>query len=297
MHGRTHCSLDGSSNAGALVVLVHGFSTCLDDMQFLADALVRRHSRRVLRFDLYGRGHSACDATPQTLAFFAGQLVELLYALGDIGALDLCGYSMGGAVCTQFAATHPHRVRTLTLIASAGSPCCRDTVLPRGRLPGTPVNAWLALACGPLRSLVGAVVARRLTDAEALVAEWARPTSPRAVAYAGRTAQRPASEAALGRSLGLSLAYIPWGEIAPLLDLVDEAGTPVCLVWGTEDAICPVSGCDFIRSRVKRARVVEVKGATHAVALEDAERIAGEMAEFHADPSGAPQITEDWTIM
>ena len=56
-HGRCHYLIDGRGNQGPLVVLVHGFVGSSSYLRFLARELAQ--TRRVLRFDLYGRGWSA----------------------------------------------------------------------------------------------------------------------------------------------------------------------------------------------------------------------------------------------
>ena len=106
--GSTWCCIDGDDNPGRLVVLVHGFSGSSGYFEFLAECLARSNGRRrVLRFDLYGRGGSSCTGAPHTPRLFAGQLAELLFALKEHGPIDLVGYSMGGAIAAQFAAAYP----------------------------------------------------------------------------------------------------------------------------------------------------------------------------------------------
>ena len=52
--------------AGPLVVLVHGFLGSTAYLRFLARELVGTHNRRVLRFDLMGRGPSCAKTCPAT---------------------------------------------------------------------------------------------------------------------------------------------------------------------------------------------------------------------------------------
>jgi hypothetical protein len=98
-HGDTYYVIEGRENGGALVVLVHGFLGSSSYLRYLAVELARR-GRRVLRFDLMGRGRTSFIGTPQTECALAGQLAELLFTLvGEgVGAedpIDLLGYSMG----------------------------------------------------------------------------------------------------------------------------------------------------------------------------------------------------------
>ena len=90
--GQVHYILEGPEDSeGAVVCLVHGFTGSHSYMKFLASELTKQ-GRRVLRFDLYGRGWSSCDGSPHTAKLFAGQLAELLYALDLHPPVHLVGY-------------------------------------------------------------------------------------------------------------------------------------------------------------------------------------------------------------
>ena len=114
-HGFTHYILEEPNQPETskvahlpLVVLVHGFVGSSSYFEYLKDELLLA-GRRVLRFDLYGRGHSdPCTHTPHTEMLFAGQLAELLFALGFNydEPIDVLGYSMGAVVAAKFAATY-----------------------------------------------------------------------------------------------------------------------------------------------------------------------------------------------
>jgi pimeloyl-ACP methyl ester carboxylesterase len=92
-HGKCHYILTGEHNPGPLVVLIHGFIGSSAYFKWLADHLVTKHNRRVLRYDNYGRGWSGCSGAPHTASLFAGQLAELLYTLNEAPSakIDLVG--------------------------------------------------------------------------------------------------------------------------------------------------------------------------------------------------------------
>ena len=73
----TPTCMQGQSNPGPLVVLVHGFVGSSSYFFWLAKCLVEKYGRRVLRFDNYGRGNSGCYGDPHTARLFAGQLAEV----------------------------------------------------------------------------------------------------------------------------------------------------------------------------------------------------------------------------
>jgi pimeloyl-ACP methyl ester carboxylesterase len=106
------------------VVLIHGFSMGCRIWKPIADALAQEGGRRVLTFDLFGRGYSDA-AYPCDLSLFTGQLTELLFSLEPIlgpGPYDILGTSMGGAIAINFANLYPHQVRQFVLLSPAGLP-------------------------------------------------------------------------------------------------------------------------------------------------------------------------------
>lgn len=124
--GRVHYELREPAEPSSLppVVLIHGFSMGCRIWKDVAEALVERGGRRVLTFDLFGRGYSDA-AFPCDLELFTGQLTELLFTLQPIlgaGPYDVLGTSMGGAIAIHFAHLFPHKVRQLVLLAPAGLP-------------------------------------------------------------------------------------------------------------------------------------------------------------------------------
>jgi pimeloyl-ACP methyl ester carboxylesterase len=72
---------------------------------------------RVTIWDLRGHGRSELAPSGYTTRDLAGDLEALMDALGTREA-HLVGHSFGGAVSLHFAALHPERVRSLTLIDS-----------------------------------------------------------------------------------------------------------------------------------------------------------------------------------
>jgi len=112
--GAVHYELAGPEN-GEVVVLVHGFSVpaYLWDPTF--EALIRA-GFRVLRFDLYGRGHSDRPDVDYTIPFFADQLGYLVDELGIVTPFNLVGLSMGGPVVTHFTNRNLQKVKRLVLV-------------------------------------------------------------------------------------------------------------------------------------------------------------------------------------
>ncbi|HEY0142484.1 MAG TPA: alpha/beta fold hydrolase, partial [Thermoanaerobaculia bacterium] len=98
--------------------LVHGVAMRGDDWAPLLRALTREH--RVYALDLLGYGNSD---KPEGAEYSIAQQSEIVRQFLDakqIGSADIVGVSMGGWIAAKLAAEHPHRVKRLVLVSSAG---------------------------------------------------------------------------------------------------------------------------------------------------------------------------------
>jgi pyruvate dehydrogenase E2 component (dihydrolipoamide acetyltransferase) len=99
---------------GDPVVFLHGFGGDLEQWQLALPALADSHT--AIALDLPGHGGSTKDVGTGDLA---GAVEQFLDA-ADVGRAHLVGHSMGGLVAAQVALRSPERVRSVTLIDSAG---------------------------------------------------------------------------------------------------------------------------------------------------------------------------------
>lgn len=103
---------------GPAVVLLHGLGDRKDSFVDVAKALTARY--RVILPDLPGFGDAS---KPVRFRYTVGNIAALMAAAFDRLGLDrfhLGGSSLGGAIATQYAIDHPHRVRSLFLANAAG---------------------------------------------------------------------------------------------------------------------------------------------------------------------------------
>jgi 3-oxoadipate enol-lactonase len=98
--------------AGEPVVLLHPLALSGQLWQPLAETLAGEFG--VFAPDQRGCGGTSWDGGPFTLQDMADDLAQALDALA-VGPVHLLGMSMGGGVAMSFAASHPDRVRSLTL--------------------------------------------------------------------------------------------------------------------------------------------------------------------------------------
>ncbi|KAI3531572.1 hypothetical protein CSPX01_14048 [Colletotrichum filicis] len=112
------------STTGPKVILIHGISTSCMTLGPIAHALAARGCR-VMLFDLFGRGFSdGVGDLPHDTRLYTTQVLLALasspLAWSGTDAVRVVGYSLGGAVAASFAASFPHMVESLVLLAPAG---------------------------------------------------------------------------------------------------------------------------------------------------------------------------------
>jgi pyruvate dehydrogenase E2 component (dihydrolipoamide acetyltransferase) len=99
------------------VLLIHGFGGDLDNWLFNIDALAE--AATVYALDLPGHGQSTKAIADPSVAGLAKTVIAFMDRVG-VGTAHLVGHSLGGAIVMQVAKTAPDKVKSLTLIASAG---------------------------------------------------------------------------------------------------------------------------------------------------------------------------------
>jgi len=113
---RVTYAVDGQ---GPALVLVAGTGGNLDsNWAHLVEPLASRHT--VIRPDYSGSGETTDPPGDLSLDLLAAQVLAAATAAGA-ETFDLAGFSLGACVAAQVAATHPARVRSLTLLAGFAS--------------------------------------------------------------------------------------------------------------------------------------------------------------------------------
>jgi pyruvate dehydrogenase E2 component (dihydrolipoamide acetyltransferase) len=114
---------------GDSVLLIHGFGGDKNGWLFNHEAVAA--GRVVYALDLPGHGSSDKRIADPTLAGFAKGILRFADRL-DLGAFHLVGHSFGGAISLFAALEAPERIRSVTVIASAGLGPEIDTGYLRG---------------------------------------------------------------------------------------------------------------------------------------------------------------------
>jgi pimeloyl-ACP methyl ester carboxylesterase len=97
------------------LVLLHGFLGSQQIWKDYVDTLASTYT--VIMIDLPGHGHSAVWGACTTMEEMAEGVWNILSA-EKLGAVHLCGHSMGGYVSLALAAKYPELVKSITLLNS-----------------------------------------------------------------------------------------------------------------------------------------------------------------------------------
>ncbi|SDH40739.1 alpha/beta fold hydrolase [Alloyangia pacifica] len=254
--GETHYCLTGPED-GELVVCIHGLTAPSVVFKALARHLAAQ-GKRVLIYDLYGRGYSDRPRALQTPGFFTRQLHELLSALELRGPVTLLGYSLGATVAVQFAAEMPERVSRLVLLAPAGieselSPIVDWTAQHRG------VGDWLFHMVFPKahrQNVIESSDARsEVPEVDRIhLAELERRGYVRSVLSSLRGCLQEPQEAQHRRVAGL--------------------GIPVLAIWGGQDRMVRSDGMEQLQSWNPSVELRLIEDAWHGVPHTHASEVA-----------------------
>lgn len=251
---------------GPVAVCVHGLTTPSFVWRGLAKGMVLL-GYRVLTYDLYGRGYSDRVPGPQDRAFFLQQLTDLLEDQKVGQDITVCGYSMGGAIATVFAATHPERVRHLVLLAPAGMGVNMGPVTRF--VAQTPViGDWLMLASFPRRH-------RKATDAERRL--------PSSVENIVGLQQRELRYKGFVASVLASMRGILSETLQAEHKAIHNAGVPVLAIWGRKDTVIPLSAMGQLAEWSRDAKQEVIDTAGHGLTYTDTDVVLDKMRETLRD--------------
>ncbi|MED5607191.1 acetoin dehydrogenase dihydrolipoyllysine-residue acetyltransferase subunit [Pseudomonas sp. JH-2] len=235
---------------GVPLVLIHGFGGDLNNWLFNHEALAA--GRRVIALDLPGHGESAKALQRGDLDELSGAVLALLDHL-DIPQAHLAGHSMGGAVALNTARLAPQRVRSLSLLASAGL----GAEINGGYLQGF-------VEAGNRNALKPQLV--QLFSDPALVTRQMLEDMLRFKRLEG-------VDAALRQLTGKLFA--DGRQQVDLRGVLEAGGHPALVIWGEADAIIPASHAQGLS-----AEVHVLPAQAHMLQMEAAEAVNALLLDF-----------------
>ena len=264
------------AGSGPPLLLLHGQEQSATSWRWVLPVLARTH--RVLALSLPGHG----DSDPAVAGYAPGRdlaplVADFLDTLG-VGSAHVVGNSVGGAVALRLALANPARIRTLTLVDSAG--LGRD-VHPLLALDTLPIIGELAIM---ISRVPGGDVGRTSMSTAMLFAQPSRVPKEffdEQHALGRRPGQLEASTA-------MARALFDARQREVLLDRLPTLTMPTLVVWGGCDYVLPASQAQAAVDRVPHGRLALLADCGHLPHVECPDRFATILSEWlaeHHDPS------------
>ena len=231
--------------SGETVLLIHGFGGDKNNWLFNHEVLAAGHV--VYALDLPGHGASDKKIDDPTLEGFAKTVIGFADAL-QLGDFHLIGHSLGGATSMATALRSPDRVRSLTLIASAGLGSEIDADYLRG-FARTNSRKELKALTGRLFANEELVTRHLVEDLLKFKRLDGVPDALEAIASAFLDGDR---------------------QRTILAPQVARLGKPIRIIWGAKDHIIPASHANALGDS---AKVHVFPNAGHMVQMEAANEV------------------------
>jgi 4,5:9,10-diseco-3-hydroxy-5,9,17-trioxoandrosta-1(10),2-diene-4-oate hydrolase len=269
------------AGAGPPLLLLHGHEQSATSWRWVIPGLASTH--RVLALSLPGHGdtdpmadrHSpGSDLTPFVAAF--------LDTLDIDPPIHVVGHSAGGAIALRLAVADPQRIRTLTLVDSAG---LGREVHPLLALDTLPIIGELAIM---ISRMPGGDLGRTSMSTTMLFAQpWRAPAEFLTEHHAlGRRPGQLEASTTMARAL-----FGPAGQRQILLDRLPTLTTPTLVLWGGCDYVLPVHQAQAAVNLLPTGRLSVFPDCGHLPHVEQPDRFAAVLRDWlteHHDQSHSP---------
>ncbi|SEO88924.1 alpha/beta fold hydrolase [Aquisalimonas asiatica] len=260
--GRLYYEIHGE---GTPVVLLMGLGGSGRAWGLQLPDFARRH--RVLLPDNRGVGRSDMPPGPYTMAGFAADLDAVLNA-ADIDSAHLVGVSMGGLIAQEYYHLHPHRVRSMTLVATGVGPADPAYVPPERHI-------WEVLELDRATTDERTVVERmNATFYHPDYLERIPDLADRILQFQAREPQPPHAYHAQLHSAGTHTLN------SPRLHQVD---VPCLVVHGEDDRVWPPENARYLATHLPNAELELMPRTAHMLPLEQPRAFNTRVLRFLAD--------------
>lgn len=183
--------------------------------------------------------------------FYARVLREM-----DLAPIDVIGFSAGGFIAAEMAASDPHIFSCMILVAPMGLKPAEDEIFDF--LAVTIRSCLLQTVSNPDAAEFGQIYGGEMTSEQFELFEDARAETAR-------------------------LGWEPFMHNPSLGHLLEGVtDLPTLLVWGQEDAVVPRGCIEAYRKAIRHAQVVEIPGVGHRPEIEHPEAFIRAVKAFLA---------------
>lgn len=271
------------TGSGPVILLLHGLGCDHTTWTPIVESLARTHT--VIAPDLLGHGRSDKPRADYSVGGYANGMRDLLTLLG-IDSATVVGHSFGGGVAMQFAYQYPERTERLVLVGSGGlgpdvTPAIRAITTPgfhhvMGVL-SAPGLRHVTTATMRLLARTGVTQLRDLDEVADIYDSFKDPHTRAAIRHVVR-------------------AVVDWkGQIVTMADraYLTEA-MPMCVVWGADDLVIPVSHASNASALAPTARIEIVPNAGHFPHRDHPERFVKIVRDFIRSTEPSRYDRERW---
>ena len=242
------------AGTGSPLMLVHGWPASSYYWANVIPLLARHH--RVIAVDLKGFGRSDKPESGYRISELAGDLANLLTALG-IESCDVVGHSMGGMISYALTLDHPHRVRRLVAVsAPVHGPSCVYPYLRVGTLPGLRTLAFPLTRVRFMNRLVSTLFTAGNPIPAEVIEDIAKTT------YAS----------ALQSQMSMQTT-----DLSTRLSAIRQ---PTLIMYGERDLVITPTQPLMARARIASSRIEVLAGCGHCPGVEQPEPFASLVLSF-----------------
>jgi 3-oxoadipate enol-lactonase len=265
---RLHYELDDYTDPwknAPTILLQHGYARNARFWRACVPYLSRFY--KVIRPDLRGLGQSDKNFDLKrgiSVEAYLGDFVAILDHL-KIESVHYCGESSAGSLGMAFAATHPSRVRTLSLISA---PVFMTEEDKKSSLAGYPDRVTALRAMGSRGWLEASNAGRR----------FPADTDPRMLAWT--LDEMGASDTEV------LIAMFQCVSNVNLTDLLPKIQAPVLGLYPQQGVIVTDEHTELLRSRVPDCRIVRIPSKAHSLQMVQPAMCAQEVLHFAAQHDG-----------
>lgn len=244
----------GASRASDPVVLLsNSLSSDISMWDKQVEVLIE-HGYRVLRHDARGHGQTDAPDKPYSIEMLGEDAIGLLDAL-DLNKVHFCGLSMGGMVGQYLASTHPSRLLSACLCATAAYLNVGDI--------------WDERRALVLEQGMSAVV-------DATLERWFTPAAKQNISRELEAVRQGILQTP---TVGYANSCLAIRDM-DLREQIRQIDLPVMVIAGEKDPSTTVAAAEEIAAAIPAAKLSVIDGAQHLLNIEMAEQFNAILVNF-----------------
>jgi len=281
IHGHRRAFVKAGS--GPALLLLHGLGCDHTTWRPVIAALSRRYT--VIAPDLLGHGRSDKPRADYSVGGYANGMRDLLTVLG-IDKATVVGHSFGGGVAMQFAYQFPERTERMILVAPGGIGREVTPAIRAISMPGFQAAMGVATVPGLLQAMK---LALRGLSASGL-------RHARDLDEVAEIIQHLSDRKARAAITHVVRAVVDWrGQVVTMADRAYLThAMPMCVIWGADDIVIPVSHARLASQIAPDATVEVVPNAGHFPHKDHPQRFVKIVNDFIRSTEPAVYDRERW---